>query len=180
MNNHQKKLSTNLSKRVFDQAKYNHKIRYPLSTNKLVLREKPKESTKNMKTVATNRTSPMISVGQSQENVQHLSKEEDYLRELSELQKLESNPEASKETNYLRELSLLQEQEKSFENPKATNQDTILSQSSTTKEQDLLIELKNYCNSQNAEWRERQIRYMTKYPHIRIDLNKPWDPNAIA
>ena len=48
------------------------------------------------------------------------------------------------------------------------------------KEQTILKELKEHCEQQHIEWRQRQIEYMKKYPHITIDLDCPWDENAIA
>ena len=48
------------------------------------------------------------------------------------------------------------------------------------KEQTILKEFKEHCEQQHIEWRQRQIEYMKKNPHITIDLDYPWDENAIA
>ena len=144
----------------------------PLSKNELDCKKSSTESMKNsnVKGSTTNQNSP------------YPSKEEGYLRELSELQEQVSNEEDFKEKDYLRELSLLQEQENGFKNSKSIDQNATSSQSPMIKrkEQDLLLELKSYCKIQEIEWRERQIRYMKRNPHVHINLSEPWDPNAIA
>ena len=56
---------------------------------------------------------------------------------------------------------------------------------SEQKSLSILKELMEHCHVQQQEWRERQIHYMKMCeefgPHpVKIDLDRPWDPNAIA
>ena len=48
------------------------------------------------------------------------------------------------------------------------------------REQAILKELKEHCEQQHIEWRQRQIVYMKRHPQTSIDLDCPWDENAIA
>ena len=64
----------------------------------------------------------------------------------------------------------------------SSKQNTSMSEQ---KSLSILKELMEHCHVQQQEWRERQIHYMKMceefgpYP-VKIDLDRPWDPNAIA